>query len=97
MERPSEQLVVLVGALNQKVRDGWMMTSLFHINHRAILANSLVSLTENRVQWLLENLLLVEEGHVVGHEQLHTLHWVLNRSSLVQVNDHGALESWHQL
>lgn len=96
MLRPAVEHVVFVGSLNEEVGNGWMMTSLLHVDHRAILSKSLVGLTENRIQRLLENFLLVEERQIVGHEELHSLNGILDGRSLVEVDDHGALQSGHQ-
>jgi len=52
------------------------MTSLLHVNHGAVLTHRLMRLTENRVQWLLKNLFLVEEGDIVCYDKLHALKWV---------------------
>ena len=93
--RPSKQFVVHVRTFDQKVRYGRVMTSLFHVDHCSILADSLERFTEDWVQRFFEYLFLVEEGHVVGHEELHALKRVLNRGSLVQVDNHRALKRWH--
>lgn len=95
--RPSIQFVVHVRAFNQKVRYGRMMTGLFHVDHRAILAHGLERFTKDWVQRLFEYLLLVEEGHVVGHKEFHAFERVLNRGSLVQEDNHRALKRRHQL
>ena len=73
------------------------MTGLFHVNHRTVLAHSLKRLTEDRVQWLLENFLLIEERQVMGHNELHTFKRVLNRGSLVQKDYLCALQRRHEL
>ena len=73
------------------------MTGLLHVDACAILAYRLVGLTENRIERLLKDLLFVEEGEVVGHEELHAFEGVLDGGSLVQEDNHCGLQGGHQL
>ena len=54
------KLVVIVRPIDQEMRDGRMMTRLLHEDLGSILPIALESLTKDRVQWLLIDLLLIE-------------------------------------
>ena len=74
-----------------------MVTRLLHVDHGTVLAIRLMRLTKDRIQRLLKDLFLDEEGQVVDHDELHSLNRVANRSCLIQIYTHGALERWHDL
>ena len=52
-------IVVVIRPLDDKMRDWWVMASLLEVDFRPILAIGLMSLTKNRVQWLLKNFVVV--------------------------------------
>ena len=55
-----------------------MMLSLFKVDHRSILANRLVCLTENWIQWLLKDARVVVPVEGLYHYYLETFKWVID-------------------
>jgi len=65
--------VLTVGAVSNEVTSWWMVRSLFQVDLCAVLLHTLVSLTQDWVEWLRKLLLVVEPGNVGTHDILHTL------------------------
>ena len=52
-------LVVVIRPVDDVMRDWRVMTSLFEINFSSVLAIALVGFSKNRVQWFLENFVVI--------------------------------------
>ena len=94
---PPCNLVVVIWPLDQEVRDGWVMAGLFHEDECTILTPSLVSLSQERVQRLLPNLLMVKVTDNSCHEKAHSFYPVLNHGRPIQKYGHGTLYTWGEL
>ncbi len=70
--KPSVQLL---GAFLADEADGWMMANLLQKDRSAIDKTSLQSLTENGVQWLIEDVTWLQKRKRCYYHILHSLDW----------------------
>ena len=67
----------IIFMLHHIVRDRWMVRSLLNKDHGAVLASSLVSFTQDRVQRLLEALIVDRDAHVCGNHHFHSFNGIV--------------------
>jgi len=65
-----------------------VMLRLFKVDLRSVLADCLISLTEDGVKWLLEHACVVVPVEGLDHNDLKALYWVVNRGCVVEVDWH---------
>ena len=72
------------------------MGCLLHVNLRSILAESLVSLAEDRIQGLGECLIIEEPAEVRGYGELHSFDWVSRHRGLPHSHRQRAAKTTHR-
>lgn len=68
--------VEVVGARLHHVGHGRVVRHLLHVDLSTVIVLTLVGLTENRVERLVEPVAGVQETQTASHHQLHSFDWV---------------------